>query len=54
MTGNLEALALYAGQSAGSVSRVQRAGEIIEQLANEAAEAIGACAKSISEGEGRC
>ena len=43
MTGDLEALALYAGQSAGGVSRIQPAGEIIRQLADETAKAIETC-----------
>ncbi len=36
MTGNLEALALYAGQSAGLVKDVRPAGEIVRSLAAEA------------------
>ncbi len=48
MTGDLEALALYAGQSAGGVSRVQSAGEIVGQLADETAKAIETSAKFIN------
>lgn len=47
MTGNLEALALYAGQSVGVVSRIQPAAEIVKQLADEAAKTIEICAKLI-------
>ncbi|WP_392533994.1 NAD(P)H-dependent flavin oxidoreductase [Nostoc sp. C117] len=36
MTGNLESLALYTGQSVGLVSQIQPAGEIVRQLAFEA------------------
>lgn len=36
MTGDLQALALYAGQSAGLVSRVRPAGEVVTHLAEEA------------------
>jgi NAD(P)H-dependent flavin oxidoreductase YrpB (nitropropane dioxygenase family) len=35
MVGELEALALYAGQSVGLVTRTQRAGEIVGELADE-------------------
>jgi nitronate monooxygenase len=48
MTGNLEALALYAGQSAGRISSVQPAGEIVRQLADETAEAIETCANLLN------
>jgi hypothetical protein len=40
MTGDVEALALYAGQSAGLVSRVQSAGEIVQEMAEEAARVL--------------
>jgi nitronate monooxygenase len=43
MRGNLEALAMYAGQSAGCVSDVQPAREIVRQLARQATERIQAC-----------
>lgn len=36
----MEALALYAGQSVGLSSRIQSAGEIVKQIANDAAETI--------------
>ena len=36
MTGDLEALALYAGQSTGLVSRVMPAAEVVTRLADEA------------------
>ncbi len=35
MVGDLEALALYAGQSVGLVARTQPAGEIVRDLADE-------------------
>ncbi len=44
MTGDLEALALYAGQGAGLISRTQPAGEIVLQLAQEAARTLKRCA----------
>ncbi len=47
MTGNLEALALYAGQSVGVVSRIEPAGEIVRQLANETVETIETYARLI-------
>jgi NAD(P)H-dependent flavin oxidoreductase YrpB (nitropropane dioxygenase family) len=40
MTGDVKALALYAGQSAGLVSRVLPAGEIVRLMENEAREII--------------
>jgi nitronate monooxygenase len=40
MTGDLEALALYAGQSAGLASKMQPAGEIVRELAEETARAL--------------
>ncbi len=40
MTGDLEAMALYAGQGAGMVQRIQPAGEIVRQLASEAGQAL--------------
>lgn len=45
MTGNLEALALYAGQSAGLASRIQPAAEIVRELVEETVRALrkGAC-----------
>ena len=44
MSGDVEALALYAGQSVGLVSRLQPAGEIVQQLADEAANVLAKCA----------
>ena len=35
-TGNLAAMALYAGQSVGAVTRVQPAAEIVREVAEEA------------------
>jgi NAD(P)H-dependent flavin oxidoreductase YrpB (nitropropane dioxygenase family) len=40
MTGDLEALALYAGQSVGLVTHQQPAGQIVRQIADEAAAAL--------------
>lgn len=40
ITGDLEALALYAGQSTGLVSHIQPAGEIVRGMAEEAAKAL--------------
>jgi len=42
--GDLEALALYAGQSAGLISRLQPAAEIVRQLASEATSTLKRCA----------
>jgi nitronate monooxygenase len=36
MSGEVEALALYAGQSAGLASRIQPAKDIVRELADEA------------------
>jgi nitronate monooxygenase len=40
MTGDLEALALYAGQSVGLVGEIQPASEIVDSLMNEASTAL--------------
>lgn len=40
MTGDVAALALYAGQSAGLVSRIQPAGAIVREMAEEATRAL--------------
>lgn len=40
MRGDMEALALYAGQSAGLVSRIQPADEIVREIAAEAADVL--------------
>jgi nitronate monooxygenase len=45
MTGELEALAHYAGQSAGLVRSVQPAGAIVEQLVDEAEAILAALAR---------
>jgi NAD(P)H-dependent flavin oxidoreductase YrpB (nitropropane dioxygenase family) len=42
-TGELEALALYAGQSAGLVTRLQSAGDIVKELADEAIRTLQRC-----------
>ena len=39
-TGRVDAMALYAGESVGSVRRVQPAGEIVRELAAEASELL--------------
>ncbi|MEH2395700.1 MAG: nitronate monooxygenase [Nostoc sp.] len=44
MIGDLEALALYAGQSVGFVSQIQPAREIVRQLAFEASSVLKRCA----------
>jgi NAD(P)H-dependent flavin oxidoreductase YrpB (nitropropane dioxygenase family) len=36
VTGEVEAMALYAGQSVGLVTRIQPASEIVRELAEEA------------------
>ena len=41
-TGNVEALALYAGQSAGIVTQQRPAAAIVREFARDAAEALGA------------
>ena len=43
MTGEVEALALYAGQSVGLVSRLQSAGDIVKDLADEAIRTLQKC-----------
>lgn len=48
MTGDVTALALYAGQSAGLVSRIQPAGEIVREIAEEAARALSVGAGMVS------
>jgi hypothetical protein len=40
MTGDLECLVHYAGQSAGLVSRIRPAAAIVRELADEAARAL--------------
>lgn len=47
MTGEMEGLALYAGQSVGLVSQVEAAGEIVKQIAQEAAAVLGRCARLV-------
>jgi NAD(P)H-dependent flavin oxidoreductase YrpB (nitropropane dioxygenase family) len=42
VVGNIEALALWAGQSVGLIDTVLPAGDIVRQLADEAAAALGA------------
>jgi nitronate monooxygenase len=39
-TGNIEAMALYSGQGVGLVNRRQTAGEIVREVANEAARVL--------------
>ena len=45
MTGEVEALALYAGQSAGLVSRLQPAHDIVKEVADEAVRTFQQCLK---------
>jgi nitronate monooxygenase len=46
MEGDLEAMALYAGQSAGGVEAVRPAGDVVETLVEEARTSIGALPRS--------
>ena len=41
-TGNIEAMALYAGQSVGAVRRVERAGDVVRELASGLDELLAA------------
>ncbi len=56
MTGDLEALALYAGQACGAVDRIRPAAEVVREMVDEAQEvlgridAIGLCSKTSLEG----
>jgi nitronate monooxygenase len=43
MTGEVEAMALYAGQSAGLVSRLQSAHDIVKEMAEEAVRTLQQC-----------
>jgi nitronate monooxygenase/enoyl-[acyl-carrier protein] reductase II len=55
MEGDLESMALYAGQSAGLVREVLPAGEIVRQIATEAAATLqraSATAAGLSERDG--
>jgi len=47
VTGDIEALSLWAGQSVGLVDRVRPAGEIVRELAEEAASVLQATARMI-------
>ena len=47
LSGNVEAVSLWAGQSVGLIDRVRPAGEIVRQLAEEAAAAMKAGAAAI-------
>jgi NAD(P)H-dependent flavin oxidoreductase YrpB (nitropropane dioxygenase family) len=51
MGGDVEALAHYAGQSAGLVSQVQPAGDIVRQIAGEAVRASQAVRDALTGGE---
>jgi NAD(P)H-dependent flavin oxidoreductase YrpB (nitropropane dioxygenase family) len=48
-TGNLEALALYAGQSAGLIHEIRPAGQIIEELVNELKKEFNRINKTLAE-----
>jgi NAD(P)H-dependent flavin oxidoreductase YrpB (nitropropane dioxygenase family) len=50
LAGDIEAVALYAGQSAGLIHQVQPAGEIVRHLAAEAAQAFARTACLIQSG----
>jgi hypothetical protein len=49
--GEVEALAHYAGQSAGLVSAVQPAGDIVRQIAEESVQASRAVRDAVAGGE---
>jgi nitronate monooxygenase len=51
MVGEVEALAHYAGQSAGLVSAIQPAGVIVRQIAEEAVQASRAVRDALADGE---
>lgn len=51
-TGDLEALALYAGQSVGLVSDIQPAGQIVEEMARDARRTLATSARLL-EGKGQ-
>ena len=48
MTGDLAALVHYAGQSAGLVTRVQPAAEIVREVVEQATRALAAAAASLA------
>ena len=54
MVGEVEALAHYAGQSAGLVSEVQPAGVIVREIAGESVQASQAIRDALAGGEGSC
>jgi nitronate monooxygenase len=45
VTGEVEAMALYAGQSVGLVSRLQSAHDIVKDVAEEAVRTLQQCVK---------
>jgi nitronate monooxygenase len=49
ITGEIEAMALYAGQSVGLVKSIQPAGEIVRELADEAVRVLRYCASLAGE-----
>jgi NAD(P)H-dependent flavin oxidoreductase YrpB (nitropropane dioxygenase family) len=49
MTGDLEALALYAGQSAGLVDGIKPAGEIVQGMVEEAESIIRSLATGLPD-----
>ena len=51
MTGEVEALALYAGQSVGLVSRLQSAHDIVKEVANEAIRTLQQCAQFLRKSD---
>jgi nitronate monooxygenase len=52
MTGEVEALALYAGQSVGLVSHLQSAGDIVRRVAEEAIDALQRCQRLLPRESG--
>ena len=51
VTGKVEALALYAGQSIGLVSRLQPAHDIVNEVANEAIRTLQQCAQFLRKSD---
>jgi nitronate monooxygenase len=49
MTGEVEALALYAGQSVGLVSSLRPAGDIVRGIAEEAIQTLERCQQLLAK-----
>jgi nitronate monooxygenase len=50
MTGDVEALALYAGQSVGLISRLQSAEDIVKSVADETIRTLQQCMQLLPQG----